>query len=251
MGTLALITLALTACLDQAASECYGVPGWPGGPALNEPPGFRAVTEQPWTGMHENGWNYLRRTSSKHDDICMDNATRKSALRIIFTRDMKPNTEPSVHWIGLPLPRAVYAAWWVELSPNWTPSPAGGGKISFLHTPDAQVYINVGGPRAPHRINVNTEWAPYGQKFWEPNVTTTPITYGRWFRIEWYLQWESSPQAGDGVIRWWVNGVLNGDHRNVHYPIGGFGQFEFAPTRQNPPPQEQYMYVGHTYVSIP
>jgi hypothetical protein len=251
MGTLALITLALTACLDQAASECYGVPGWPGGPALNEPPGFRAVTEQPWTGMRENGWNYLRRTSSKHDDICMDNATQKTALRIIFTRDMKPNTEPSVHWIGLPLPRAVYAAWWVELSPNWTPSPAGGGKISFLHTPDAQVYINVGGPRAPHRINVNTEWAPYGQKFWEPNVTTTPITYGRWFRIEWYLQWESSPQAGDGVLRWWVNGVLNGDHRNVHYPIGGFGQFEFAPTLQNPPPQEQYMYVGHTYVSIP
>jgi hypothetical protein len=45
--------------------------------------------------------------------------------------------------------------------------------------------------------------------------------------------------------------VLNGDYRDVHYPIGGFGQFEFAPTLQNPPPEEQYMYIGHTYVSIP
>jgi len=98
---------------------------------------------------------------------------------------------------------------------------------------------------------VNTEWTPYGQKIWDPNVTLTPITYGRWYRIEWYMRWESLPGASDGVIRWWVNGTLNGDYRSVRFPIGGFSQFEFAPTLQKPPPEEQYMYVSHTYVSVP
>jgi len=172
-------------------------------------------------------------------------------VRIIFTPDMRPNTEPSVHWIGLPFVNAVYAAWSVRLSPNWTSSPAGGGKITFLHTPMGQVYTGFFGSTAPHHVSVNTEWAPYGQLIWDPNVTTTPVTYDRWYRIEWYMKWESVPGAGDGVMRWWVNGVLNGDYSNVRYPIGGFSQFEFAPTLQNPPPQEQYMYVGHTYISTP
>jgi hypothetical protein len=245
-----LASLRLAACLEPPPA-CDGSPAWPGEAALHEPAGFRVLSDQPWTELKGDGWGYLRRTSSKDDDICADNATaRSTALRIIFTPDMMPNTEPSVHWIGLPLVRAVYAAWYVKLSPNWTPSPAGGGKISFVHTPTAEVYMNVGGSSAPHRINVNTEWPPYGP-FREPNVTTTPVRYGQWYRIEWYLQWESVPGAGDGVLRWWVDGVLNGDYRDVHYPIGGFGQFEFAPTLQNPPPEEQYMYIGHTYVSIP
>jgi hypothetical protein len=142
---------------------------------------------------------------------------------------------------------------WLKLSSNWTPSPAGGGKITFLWAPDGagQVYSNVGGSSAPHRININTEWAPYGQNFWEPNVTRTDIHYNQWYRIEWYVKYESSAGAGDGIMRWWVNGVLNGDHRNVRFPACCFQQFEFAPTLQNPPPATQYMYVDHVHVSTP
>jgi hypothetical protein len=165
---------------------------------------------------------------------------------------MKRDSEPSVHWIGLsPRPRELFSGWWIKLSRNWSPSPAGGGKIAFVWAPDGQgqVYTGVFGSAAPHRISVNTEWAPYGQRIWDPNITTTPITYDQWYRIEWYLKWESSPGAGDGIIRWSVSGILNGDYRNVRYPTCCFQQFEFAPTLQNPPPAEQYMFIDHTYVS--
>jgi hypothetical protein len=51
-------------------------------------------------------------------------------------------------------------------------------------------------------------------------------------------------------IQWWVDGVLNGDYRDViGYRSGS--QFEFAPTLQIPPPAEQYMYIDHTHISIP
>ena len=246
---LVVVSAGLFAC-DAPSPECQGGPPWPDPSALHEPPGLQVVSDQAWNAITGDGWSYLRRASRKNDDICISDPGHRSALRIVFTPGMTPNSEPSVHWIGLRKPRAVFAGWWVKVSPNWTPSPAGGGKISFLHTPSGQVYSNLGGPHAPHRIDINTEWAPYGQQFWEPNVDTTQVFYGQWYRIEWYAQWESRPGAGDGILRWWVNGTLNGNYTNVHYPSdSGFNQFEFAPTRQVPPVTEQYMYIGHTHLS--
>jgi hypothetical protein len=231
------------------------VPGRTAAP--QEPQGLVPLNDQPWNGLTANGWQYLRRTSSKDADIVSDAAAPFSpphVLRIVFTPSMAPDSEPSVHWIGLPRPRAVYTRWWMKLSPNWTASPAGAGKMTFLHTwPDGQgqVYMSLIDPRAPHRVIVNTEWAPYGQKVWEANVTTSTISYDRWYGFAWYVKWESSPGAGDGILRWWVDGALNGDYTNVTFPAGGIGfqQFEFAPTQQSPPRAEQYMYVDHSYVS--
>jgi hypothetical protein len=230
-----------------------GSSGWP-----NEPAGFRTRSDQSWDSVTGGGWSYRRRQSSKDSDIFSDSGAPESArsvLRIIFTPDMDRDSEPGVHWMtfGSNRPREIFAGWWMKLSPNWKPSPAGGGKIAFLWPPDGegQVYANIGGSGAPHRININTEWAPYGQKFWEPNIRSTSVTYDRWYRVEWYMRWESSPGAGDGIIRWWVNGQLNGDHRNVRFPDCCLQQFEFAPTLQNPPSNEQYMYIDHTYVSAP
>jgi hypothetical protein len=213
--------------------------------------------EQRWAAMTGNSWSYMRRTGSKDDDIVTD-ATAPfvppTMLRIIFTPDMQRDSEPGVHWIPLPNKREVLTEWWMKLSPNWTSSPAGGGKISFLlAAPDGQgqVYSGVFGSREPHHISINTEWMPYGQKIWEPNAARTPVLYDRWYRIQWYMRWASAPGARDGVLRWFVDGTLNGDYFDVVFPSGGVGfqQFEFAPTLQNPPRTEQYMYIGPTFLS--
>ena len=281
IGTLAIgMALATLSCGTPASSRAQSGSG--AGPPLHEPAGFVQFSDQPWDALNlpslsivgrlqarlfrrteqQPAWSYSRRTSSKDDDIVEDVDAPRSppqVLRIIYTPDMAHDAEPSVHWIALPVVRQVYAAWWFKLSPNWYPNPAGGGKISFLQiTPDGQgqVYTalyhpsddgSVQGP--PFRIAANTEWAPYGQRVWYPNVTTTWINPGEWHRVEFYWRWGT---AGDGIIRWWVDGVLNGDHRTVAYPGGGvgFSQFEFAPTIQIPPPTEQYMYIDHTYISI-
>ena len=251
---------------------------WP-----NEPRGFVPFNDQSWVRMtrsvstnsespvariiervhgllfsqaeSDGAWSYLRRSSSKDADIIADATAPISppnVLRIVFTPDMRRDHEPSVHWIALPRVKEIYTAWSMKLSSNWTPSPAGGGKITFLWPPEGHgvIYSNIGGSSAPHRINIATTWTPYGYRFWEPNVTTTSITYDRWHRIEWYVKWASAPEAADGIVRWWVDGVLNGDYQRVQFPPCCMQQFEFAPTRQNPPPTEQYMYVDHTYVSI-
>jgi hypothetical protein len=243
---------------DPPAAPPASDPG-PGSNATwpNQPARLRTINDTAWDALTGRGWNYLRRTSSKDAHIARDPTAPLSpqqVLRIVFTPDMNRDSEPGVHWIRLSSrPREIFAGWWMKLSPNWRPSPAGGGKVTFVWPSDGQgvVYSNVGGSRAPHHINIATTWTAYGYRFWEPNISTTAVSYDTWYRIEWYLKWESRPGASDGIIRWWVNGTLNGDYRNVQYPRCCFQQFEFAPTLQNPPASEQYMYIDHTYVAAP
>lgn len=231
----------------------------PGGSWPNEPSGLTLFNDQPWDLLTGIGWSYLRRSSSKDASIVLDTDAPLSPLnilRMVFTTDMGRDQEPSVHWKSLPRVKEIYTGYWLKVSPNWSCSGAGCGKVSFLFAETGgQVYTNLyqaeGSSGPPFRIGVNTEWAPYGQHIWYPNVTTTVVQPGSWHRLEFYYRWETTPgSSGDGIIRWWVDGVLNGDHRNVHYPSSSFVEFQFAPTLQNPPPAEQYMYVDHTRLSI-
>jgi len=190
------------------------------GPWPNEPAGFQPFNDQPWTcaspltyGQLCNEWNYLQRSGTRGADITTDASapfSPSNVLRIIFPTDMAPNAEPGVNWIVLPATREIYTAWWIKLSPNWTASPAGAGKITFLRDDGgAQVYtgyyhqggdpINGWVPGPPYRIGLNPQWAPYGEP-WLPNVQTTYINPGEWRRIEVYYKWETNPGvSGDGT----------------------------------------------------
>jgi hypothetical protein len=270
-GLAAAAPAAARATLDPATKR------WPG-----EPEGFVPLSDQPWDRIvrsTESGyvgrlaarargilvsepargtdWSYLRRSSSKDDDIVADTTAPLSppqVLRIVFTTDMQRDHEPSVHWISLPKVTEIYSAWWMKLSPNWTCSPAGCGKITFLLPDTANgagvAYTNLAGSNGSHHVNVATTWPSTGYKFWEPNAAKTRLADDQWYRVEWYVKWASTADAADGIIRWWVNGELNGDYRNVPFQaIRGFVEFQHASTRQEPPPTEQYMYIDQTYVS--
>jgi len=236
---------------------------WP-----NEPAGFIQLDDQPWDDL-AGSWNWLRRGSSQDPDIVTDATARFSpdnVLRMIFTPDMENGSEPSVHWIGLPGLDEIYTGWWIKLSPNWTPSPGTAGQITYLLAGDGAGLVSTGlshpcvwpeechpevqGP--PFKITATTSWDPDGQRVWYPNVAATRINPGEWHRIEFYYRWESNPGvSGDGIIRWWVDGILNGDYTTVHYPSQrGFQEFQYAPTLETAPPAVQYMYIDHTHVSM-
>jgi hypothetical protein len=225
----------------------------------------RILNDNPWTVLKGNGWDYLLRTSPKDDQIITDLTAPEppTFLRIFFPTSMQPNTEPSVHWMPLHGETELETVWWGRLSPNWTGSPAGAGKITFLMASGGgQIYTNYyhqGGtpetgwtPGPPYRLGLNTEWAPYGQKVWLPNMTPMFIPLDSWVTFRVYYKWASAAGVADGVVRWWVNGVLNGEYLNVQYPgPRGFTEFQYAPTRQNVPPSEQWMDVDRTIVRVP
>jgi hypothetical protein len=257
------MALVLAATLAGTLSSCDRGAAAPTSPDALAPPTILPPTHlplvfnQPWTSA--DSWSYLRRAASKDDDVVNDTAapfSPPSVLRIVFTPDMGRDSEPSVHWVPLPDVTEIYTVSWIKLSSNWSCSPAGCGKVTFLFTSSSgQVYSGVyhsassDGP--PYRIAVNTEWAPYGQQVWYPNVTTTPIRPGQWHKVEFHHRWETNPGvSGDGLMRWWVDGALNGNYATVHYPAAKLVEFQYAPTLQNPPSAEQYMYIDHTQISF-
>jgi hypothetical protein len=241
------------ASIPVTVSNATSTALWP-----NEPTGFVQVNDQPWNLLTGNGWNYLRRSASKNPDIVTESAAPLSPsniLRMIFTTDMGSNHEPGVHWLGLSGIKEIYTGWWIKVSPNWQCSPAGCGKMTFLFAPSgANVYTTLLNPDAsqgpPFRVGLRPQWGGYDLNLL-PNVATTLIGPGDWHRIEFYYKWETTPGvSGDGIIRWWVDGVLNGNHTNIRYPAdNGFTEFQYAPTLQNPPTAEMYLYLDHTRVS--
>src|SRR5258706_14453222 len=112
--------------------------------------------------------------------------------------------------------------------------------MTFLFTNGAgQVYTNLynsaSGQGAPYRVGVNAEWAPYGQRIWMPNATTTPINPGEWHKIEVYYKWEMTSGPANGIIRWWVEGFLTGYYTKVHDAASNFVQCQLSPPRPNAP----------------
>ena len=211
------------------------------------------LNDQPWNDIVGNSWDYLRRESAFDSDVVFDPSapvSPPSVIRLAYTPDMPRDTEPGVHWMPLPQLREIYAEWWIKLSDNWTTSPIGASKMTFFWPAEGegQAFTHLGGSAGSHHVQINTEWAPYGQHFWEPNVSTTRIVYGRWHHVAVYAKWSSRQGLPDGIFQWWVDGALNGDHRNVHFPRCCFEQFEFAPTRQFPPDKVEYMFIDHTSV---
>jgi hypothetical protein len=255
IGLLALVWLAGDRPVGAQSNAT-----WPNEPSWAQ---VGQVNDQPWDALTGNGWNWLRRASSQDPNIVADATAPLSppnVLQMVFTPDMGYGNEPSVHWIELPWVEEIYTGWWIKLSPNWTCSlNEWCTHVTYLFAQDrvGQVYTayyhpseDQAGP--PYRIGANTEWAPYFTHPWYPNVTTTWVYPGEWHRIEFYYKWETMPGvSGDGIIRWWVDGVLNGDYTNVHYPSErGFQEFQHAPTFGTPP-AKQYMFVDHTHVSFP
>lgn len=212
---------------------------------------------QPWDDMNGAGWSWARRQSSQDPSIVSDPtapASPTNVLQMVFTPDMPFGTEPSVHWIELSAVTEVYQAWWFKLSTNWTcvlNEWCTHLTYLFAQNTDGQLYTALFHPSGeqagpPYRVGANTEWAPYITNRLLPNVETTWVNPGEWHWIEFYSKWETRPGAGDGIIRWQVDGVLNGNYTDVHYPeTRGFIEYQMAPTFGTPP-ETQYMWVDHT-----
>jgi hypothetical protein len=258
-----VIALALSLALVGRPAAIHSPPNpWP-----NEPPWLSEFDNQPWdnlTGAQPWGawtepWSWQTRASSMDPSIVEDPTAPFSPLNVlqmIFTPDMGYGREPSVHWIALPPTTEIYTGWWLKLSPNWTCALnewCTHVTYLFAQNEDGQVYTGLFHPSGdqagpPYRVGANTEWAPYNTNRLLPNVDTTWVNADEWHRIEFFYRWETSPDAGDGIIRWWVDGVLNGNYTDVHYPqTRGFIEFQLAPTFGTPL-ETQYMFVDHTYL---
>jgi Big-like domain-containing protein len=125
----------------------------------------------------------------------------------------------------------LYVGFWWKASQPFHPHSSGVNKIAFTWSKGQSLsYINMQGTREPYSITIHD--APLGNaQTLFPNVTTSPVMLGVWHRIELYEKYSTTASSNDGIVRWWVDGVLNGNYTNLNYvQDAGWGEFQFATT---------------------
>ena len=249
-----------------AVTVSNGAPSaWP-----NEPSGmtllsdFHLGTAVPATNQGDllgGGWKVWWNTAGR-GSLALDNTAPHSpagVFQVHYPIGFPSGLEPTMlEYVFQPRPTELYWAFWWKASNPFQSDSSGVNKIAFIWTPSGNtdlLYFDLspnpwriramddlfagGGPRAGLRD--------------EPNVNTTVITLGQWYRIEIYIKYSTGSNA-DGILKWWVNGVLNGHYTNLKMvQDGGFNRLQFAPTyggnTGDTKKQNDYFWYDHVRVS--
>ena len=85
-----------------------------------------------------------------------------------------------------------------------------------------------------------------------PNVGNGTVTRGVWYKIQAYMKKSTNATSQDGILRWWINGVLVGNYTNVNYP-GGFNEWLWSETWDGTPNftvnVQWEHWLDHLYIS--
>ena len=201
---------------------------WP-----EEPDGLVTRSEQPFDALDSFGW---QASSTGRDDAVA--ASDSSALwspphvlRFNYHPGMAGGGAPGLVKFPHAASKEVFAGLWWKPSDPWENHPSNVNKLAFWQTNTwgSSVDIQLYGP-APYQLQVVTEF-PAGTARLRPNVTTTTVMLGTWHRVEWHLRYASAAGGSDGLVEWWLDGILQGRYSNVQTPSdSGFTEFQRSPT---------------------
>lgn len=225
---------------------------WP-----NEPAGFVTAADQPWNTIADGAWN---RRASGYDRIVADSTAPLSpagVLEYVYPQGFAGGTAPATHYLPLGNKKEIFVGLQWKVSNPWHGHASGVNKIQFIYLAGsadvAMVMYGIEGGR--YELRVLPQWQEHTASWLTSNAAERPVTLGEWHRIEWHLKYESSYGAGDGIIRWWLDGDLLGSYSNVRFPNdAGFTEYQISPTwggvgdtKRQP---DSYRF-DHSYISAP
>jgi hypothetical protein len=232
-----LAILAAVSLGPTVTPRSYGSPDWP-----NEPPGFVGITDWSFSALTGSGWdiifNYDQLASIQSDPTAPFSPQTVGQWQ--YPTGFIAGAAPATMFYDLldrGLPQIYFGYWWKPSQP-WQDHPAGN-KIQFLFTNTSGQFFMIMEPD-PHPISAEVEFATSnghlvpsrgddpGTRVLTGNRVT--VALGAWHRIEVLVKTSTTASSRDGVLRWWVDGVLAGDYTTVNFPADLFKQFQFSPT---------------------
>lgn len=130
---------------------------------------------------------------------------------------------------------------------NNTSLSNGTGRVIFAHNTGV-----VGGIQLD---NSHVCADPYGATCY-PNVGSGTMTVGTPTKIEAYIKCSTTNTSRDGIVRWWVNGVLAGNYTTLNYCAAGLNIWAWTETWDGSTcctfaTQIWQWLVDHLHVSLP
>jgi len=155
-----------------------------------------------------------------------------SVLEFKYAAGYTGGSEPGVEYYtpAAPVKETYFAFWWKPSSPWQNHSGSGVNKLAFLFPSGGPIYIMMFNEGGQYTIQVEPEFSGDVRRL-VPNVTATPVVLGAWHRVEWYVKYSTTGSSRDGVTRWWLDGVLQGQYADLQMGSdAGFIEYQLAPT---------------------
>ena len=104
----------------------------------------------------------------------------------------------------------------------------------------------------------NSHTCQYDSGLWcPPNAGPSLITLGQWAKIEVYQKASTTATSRDGILRWWVNGVMGGNYSNLNYSPSGLTEWQWNNTWDGAQDMgtsntvDWEHWIDHIHVSLP
>jgi len=232
-----------TAALTVTAPPPPPPPGtWP-----NEPAGLTPITDWSFSALSGSGWSGWGGTLGVDPTAP---ASPPSNWEVLFPIGFVAGNSPGQRNFGFaPLPTELFIGVWWKPSNPWQYQSVGD-KIFYVTDitggGSGLFFLQQGG--APHNLTVTTQTGAENRNL--ATVAQTPITLGVWHRIEMYLTWSTT---GTGIVRWWVDGILQGNVTDVRWQNGtGFATMHMDPVWGGiggTKAENDYFWYDHVYLS--
>lgn len=219
----------------------------PTGTYPNKPVGMTMLTRWDGTSLTNAGWQldsaWNNQVSLQADPT--NPAGTGSVLRVNFNQGSNVGPVPVINtWPGGPYDE-LYFMYRIYIDPNWDETPGQKifywGSNGFVTAHYATREMAAGEYRFNVQDNLGKPTALSLQNFWSG-------ARGNWVNVEIYAKRESIPGAGDGIVRVYKNGVLQGQSSTVQsfpYPFQGMEWYMF---RNNVHTQNEYFLIGELSV---
>lgn len=202
-----------------------GNPGG-GGSNPNEPAGFTVISDRAFNADGENGWS-ANTDAGGNFSIVTDATAPRSPSNVGQANypvgfSLVGNDPIDTH-IGVSSYNytQLYMSFWVKLSNPWQPGAAATNKIGFVWcASQARVYTRFAGSSFPMEAQICIQSTPSGTQNLSANITSTPLQMSTWYHWEVLLQMNTAGNF-DGVARWWVDGVEQGNYTNIGFVSSG------------------------------
>jgi len=145
-----------------------------------------------------------------------------------------------------------YVSYWLKYSKPYSNQVVGTKQwYPYNATADYFVLFN---SASQIQIDVQAPVAQGGSYNLGPNISNPTITLGVWHQFELYFRRSSTSSTADGIIRWWIDGVLCATYTNVTWPNTTFDQARFEPVWggiTGTVAFDSYWWVDHIHLSQP
>lgn len=175
-----------------------------------------------------------------------------------------------LHYVSPTVQREIFVGFMWRMNPEFYGRQVAN-KLFFLRGPVSNGFFGLnGGPGGgsdvgkpfylmfgPNVSNVDNSHACAGGGLtcMPISIAASTVTPGEWTEIQVYMKSSTSNTSRDGIVRWWVKGVLAGNYTNLNISSAGLNEWVWSETWDgtvNPVPTVEWdHFIDHLHISSP